>query len=134
MRGDDEEIRDWPRHRAIPTQDPGGGWRVWYRAGHVWDSGFRSDRGFRWRSPIHMPRWASRLLLEIVSVHVERLAEISECSVKAEGFRSFLEFYDFFLKLNRGRMTDADNSWLWVIRFRVSEVRGSGKRIIHGRA
>lgn len=124
MRGDDEEIRDWPRHRAIPTQDPGGGWRVWYRAGHIWESGFRSDQGFRWRSPIHMPRWAARLVLEIVSVHTERLSEISENGVRAEGFGSFMEFYDYFLQLNKKRVTDADNPWLWVVRFRVLDAAG----------
>jgi hypothetical protein len=40
-----------------------------------------------WRSPIHMPRWASRLNLEIVSVRVERVQEITEADAISEGLR-----------------------------------------------
>ena len=47
--------------------------------------GNRPFGGGKWHSPIHMPRWASRLTLTVTNVRVERLNSITEANAVAEG-------------------------------------------------
>ena len=77
-------------HPLCPDgRKPQDGDQIVYRANpaddYQWGSGRPSQGSFVWRPSIHMPRWASRLTLEVVAVRVERLQEISEEDAIAEG-------------------------------------------------
>lgn len=82
-----------------------------------------------WRSARFMPRWASRLVLEVVRVRVERIQQISNGDANAEGrgigwgegcfHRSFRGLWDS-INAKRGFGWDA-NPWVWVIEFRRIE-------------
>lgn len=105
--------------------------------------GYDNPAGGRWRPSIHMPRWASRILLEITGVRVERLHEISEADAQAEGVervvagvgwrrycdpdseevgvppcgdarRSFRSLWKF---INGDESWNA-NPWVWVVEFK----------------
>lgn len=58
--------------------------RPFYRAGDgVGD--MAKPTGWRWRPSIFMPRWASRLTLEVTSIRVQRLHELTKADAIAEG-------------------------------------------------
>jgi hypothetical protein len=100
-----------------------------------------------WRPSIHMPRWASRITLEIAKVRVERVQEISAEDAKAEGVRGFVEdgcyvyegsgtwsfsakgsFMSLWDSINAGRdggkYAWSANPWVWCIDFaRVEATR-----------
>lgn len=93
---------------------------VIYRAS--WDG---SD--LRWRPSIFMPRWASRITLEITGVRVERLNEIRSDDCIAEGIlpigvehspdmprREFQQRWD---QINGKKHPWDSNPWVWVIEF-----------------
>jgi hypothetical protein len=88
------------------------------------------------RSPLFMPRWASRLTLEITEVRVERVQAISEEDARAEGLDPMPSTYtaDFALhgyvdafaerwdELNGPRgFSWASNPFVWVIGFRRTD-------------
>jgi hypothetical protein len=82
------------------------------------------EEGFTTRvtPSIHMPRWASRLTLEIVNVRCEQLQDISEADARAEGVASIAAYIKLWNKLNAKRGLGWDvNPWVWVIEFKRVE-------------
>ena len=99
----------------------------------------------KWKPSIHMPRWASRITLEITNVRVEQMQDISEEDAKAEGIvpivckhpnpvlpsacedcrntgyidppeQGFMELWN---SLNEKRGFGwSKNPWVWVIEFK----------------
>lgn len=99
-----------------------------------------------WKPSIHMPRWASRITLQIINVRVERLNDISEADALAEGCQtdyaegdtlywfdglgvnkesgrlfaySAKEAYSWLWESINGAGSWAANPWVWVVEFKV---------------
>lgn len=118
-----------------------------YRLGDIWAElsspdnynidGRAADR--RWRPSIHMPRWASRITLEVTGVRVERLQDISEADAMAEGIVAThggfglpngshyhaadprQSYFSLFEAINGPGSVEA-NPWLWVVSFPPASV------------
>lgn len=122
---------------------------VAYRATCDADGGFDYANGrgevmrikvTKWTPSIHMPRWASRITLEITEVRVQRLQEISEDDARAEGVERDTEpcdhtrlsceeigclgpthrstFCELWDSINGKRAPWSSNPWCWEITFR----------------
>lgn len=98
---------------------------------------------WRWRPSIHMPRWASRITLEVTDVRVERLQDITEADAIVEGIERDenhpelwkrgplrndliptpwtgfprLAFQSLWEGINGTDSWDA-NPWIWVVEFK----------------
>lgn len=114
--------------------------RINYRADYLQDPNGDREHGVVWTPSIHMPRWASRLTLNITGIRVERLQDISDrepqndctaegvfhCGMKlpryeewsVSGFRSSekLMFHRLWDAINGVGSWDS-NPWVWVVEF-----------------
>jgi len=92
----------------------------------------------KWRSPIFMPKWASRIKLEVTNIWVEQVQSISEEDAIAEGVNGALfaddGSPDYILAFRhlwdsiwakKGFGWD-QNPWVWVIEFRRCDLRVTG--------
>ena len=96
-------------------------------------------KDLKWMPSIHMPRWASRITLEITKIDVQRIQEISEEDARAEGTptvvvpndsdegenaktiykRRFRWLWDSInAKRDSGWCAWDKNPWAWVIEFK----------------
>jgi len=93
----------------------------------------RTPKG-RWHPSIHMPRVASRLLLDVTEVRIERLQAITDDDIRAEGIQhhpvalehmqgiwtwrgAFAAGWDAINGRRKGCRW-SDNPWVWVVAFR----------------
>lgn len=119
-------------------QKSGLGWgndlpvgKIHYRAT---DDGEWKPYWGKWKPSIHMPRWASRLVLEITEVRVERIQSISDADILAEGIAEYaaalklqggprLAWIHLWEAINGkrdgGRYGWHRNPWAWALTFRV---------------
>lgn len=126
----------WGPWGGLPTTLSEDGKQIaYYREGFD-----RCDPG-RWRPSIHMPRWASRIALDVTGVRVERLQDISEADAIAEGilvqcsqtdvgwvgywpaadtepYATAVEAYRALWESINGEGSWDTNPWVWVVEFR----------------
>jgi hypothetical protein len=156
-----DENGDKTIHRIFPKWETGD--RLWVRETWLLVNGcegledfttYRADgvisypdnEPVKWKPSIHMPRWASRITLEITNVRVERLQEISEEDCLKEGIQksdneglrnwpymganhhikgtpkvfSFARqaFESLWDSINGKKYPWSSNPWVWVVEFK----------------
>lgn len=118
---------------AVSIEYRAGGAKIFPATWEQYDKAAGNTEG--WRPSIVLPRWASRITLEVVSVRIERVQDITPQDAAAEGFDlhswsergvlsrdALMGFRDLWDKLNGPRGFGWDsNPFVWVISFRRIE-------------
>jgi hypothetical protein len=133
--GSGSDLPSYREERANPEN---------HKASNCWFRASQPDETLVWTPSIHMPRWASRITLEVTGVRVERLQDINEADAAAEGvesLRSEGEYWKDYLRSTKrcDELTclsardsfrtlwdslaapGADwnaNPWVWVVEFK----------------
>jgi len=108
-----------------------------YRATSKWydfeDGTPENFKEIKWKPSIFMPRWASRITLEITNVRVERLQDISNKDIESEGACGMacvthrLTFKQLWDSINSKRgYSWESNPWVWVVEFERIKEQGRG--------
>ena len=125
---------DGPKHKA-KGDGTGATWRA------DWNG---NPSGFPWKPSIHMPRWASRITLEVTGVRIERLNDIDLADCIAEGIEwkyrddktthwrdysgldvscttsAYFSYQTLWESIN-GPLSWSLNPWVWVVEFKRIE-------------
>lgn len=112
-------VLEWPEMDRPESEDEYRRWLVPHYAAteskpELVDQ--NTERPIGWRSPIHMPRWASRITLEVTEVRVQRLQDISEEDAKAEGLKGITKdgsLVKYGLPDRDGFPGTDDDGWEW---------------------
>lgn len=133
----------WVRETWCPVEDEGDRWVDYratprYAAEHPagWENAPQDPEALKWKPSIHMPRWASRIALEVTNVRVERLQEITEEDARAEGVQPAVmvharpgyppvteqlygaAFEILWNRINGKRAPWTLNPYVWVVEFK----------------
>ena len=132
----------------IPKSNDHSWWTPVYYASDMQADYHRDDRGFPWRPSVHMPKWASRIKLEVKNTRIERLLAITEADAKEEGLSfhnvggwgspgnarvgdatargAFLQLWD---TLHDDENSCSSNPFVWVVEFKATAIKNGIQRV-----
>ncbi len=139
----DDEVYDLMENESLLDEDGAFNYqdtRVSKYQFAAWHSDLISGIEGNWRPSIHMPRWASRILLEITNVRVERLNSMHDVDAMREGIQNLttcshsdfgipgvvnaqhpVQAFQLLWESIYGTDSWHANPWVWVIEFKRVE-------------